>query len=229
MLHELLRIFRPGNPLSTMADEFAEMLRLTCEMTLAAGKIFFRESTPPEGRTRIYKQDVRVNKFERHIRKRVVAHLSIGGNTVNLPYCLLLMSLVKDVERIGDYAKNLTEVLDFNSGPLPDHDVVQELKEIRAGVEESFRAVAEVFAGSDREGAMTLLRHGKDLAQRSDGLLPRIAGADLSSAVTTSLVLGARYYKRIGGHLLNVLSSVVMPLHKVDYYDEDEFPPARAD
>ena len=36
------------------------------------------------------------------------------------------------------------------------------------------------------------------------------------------LVLCARYYKRIGGHALNVLSAVVMPLHKVDYYDEDE-------
>jgi len=35
------------------------------------------------------------------------------------------------------------------------------------------------------------------------------------------LVLATRYYKRIGGHVLNVLSSVVMPLHKVDYYDED--------
>jgi hypothetical protein len=36
------------------------------------------------------------------------------------------------------------------------------------------------------------------------------------------LVLATRFYKRIGGHVLNVLSSVVMPLHKVDYYDEDE-------
>jgi hypothetical protein len=34
--------------------------------------------------------------------------------------------------------------------------------------------------------------------------------------------LGCRYYKRIGGHVLNILSSVVMPLHKIDYYDEDE-------
>jgi hypothetical protein len=33
-------------------------------------------------------------------------------------------------------------------------------------------------------------------------------------------VLGTRYYKRIGGHVLNILSSVVMPLHKLDYYDE---------
>ena len=32
--------------------------------------------------------------------------------------------------------------------------------------------------------------------------------------------LAARFYKRIAAHVLNVLSSVVMPLHKLDYYDE---------
>ena len=41
---------------------------------------------------------------------------------------------------------------------------------------------------------------------------------------TTALALATRYYKRIGGHVLNILSSVVMPLHKVDYYDEEELP-----
>jgi len=34
------------------------------------------------------------------------------------------------------------------------------------------------------------------------------------------MVLLTRFYKRVGGHLLNVISSVVMPLHKVDFYDE---------
>ena len=33
-------------------------------------------------------------------------------------------------------------------------------------------------------------------------------------------MLATRFYKRIGAHVVNVLSSVVMPLHKLDYYDE---------
>ena len=35
-----------------------------------------------------------------------------------------------------------------------------------------------------------------------------------------AVTLGTRFYKRIGAHLLNILSGVVMPLHKLDYYDE---------
>jgi hypothetical protein len=59
------------------------------------------------------------------------------------------------------------------------------------------------------------------MAQRADTLITRVARSDYDAATTTAVVLGARYYKRIGGHVLNVLSSVVMPLHKLDYYDED--------
>ena len=39
-----------------------------------------------------------------------------------------------------------------------------------------------------------------------------------------AVVMGTRFYKRIAAHVLNVLSSVVMPLHKLDYYDERVLP-----
>jgi hypothetical protein len=93
---------------------------------------------------------------------------------------------------------------------------------MRATIEKSFLAAAEVFVNSDRERALVLIAQGKDVARRADGLLARIARLDYDAGKITALVLGVRYYKRIGGHLLNLLSSVVMPLHKVDYYDEDE-------
>ncbi len=222
MLQELLHIFRPGNPLSQMAESFAEMLRLTYEMTIISGRFFDGAAAPPDERSQIYRSDIKVNKLERAVRKAVVTHLSVASNSPRLPYCLLLMSLVKDVERIGDYAKNLGELCDLYEGELPDDDILGELKEIRAGVEEGFKAAAEVFRSSDRERALRLIRHGKESAKRCDGLLLRIARSGYAADLTTVVVLGCRYYKRIGGHLLNVVSSVVMPLHKVDYYDEDE-------
>jgi phosphate transport system protein len=222
MLRELLSIFRSGEPLSDMGDSFSTMLRLTFESTLEAGKVYFQMEAEPEARTRIYKQDVKVNKLERSIRKQVIAHLSLAGNSASLPYCLLLMSLVKDVERIGDYAKNLAEVPDYHPGPLPDDELVEELREIRKGVEAAFEASAEVFEASDHERAVALIREGRDLAHRCDTLVERVAHSGYDAGATTAVILGTRYYKRIGAHVLNVLSSVVMPLHKLDYYDEDE-------
>ncbi len=224
MLRELLTIFRSENPLSAMGKKFAKMLQLTLEMTIRAGDIFFENQNSPEERTKIYEQDVRVNQLERSIRKRVVAHLSIPGNTQDVPYSLLLMSLVKDVERIGDYAKNLAELVDFRPGSLPEDELVDELKEIRRGVEDAFQSTLDIFATSDSERAMQYIHQGRDLAHRCDSLIQRVAATSHDAATTAVLVLCSRYYKRIGGHALNILSAVVMPLHKIDYYDENEIP-----
>lgn len=222
MLRELVSIFRSSKPLSAMGDNFAEMLKLTYETTLQAGEVVFGAETVPEIRTRIYKQDVKINKLERAIRKQVIAHLSLSGNSASLPYCLLLISLVKDVERIGDYAKNLSEVSDLHPGALPDDPLVAELREIRKGVEAAFAVTADVFTKSDRERAVELIREGRDLGHRCDVLVERVARSEYDAATATAVVLGTRYYKRIGAHVVNVLSSVVMPLHKLDYYDEAE-------
>ncbi len=223
MLRELLSIFRGGNtPLAEMGERFTKMVQLALDNSLAAGEIFFEMKGSAERRSQIYEKDVEINQLERKIRKRVAAHLSIPGNRPDVPYCLLLMSLVKDVERIGDYAKNLAEIIEFHSDPLPDDDIVQELREIRRAVEEAFEAATDIFGTTDRERAMQYIQAGRDVAHRCDALIPKIAKSDYTPSLTTATVLASRYYKRFGGHILNILSSVVMPLHKIDYYDEDE-------
>jgi phosphate uptake regulator len=221
MLRELLSIFRSDKPLAAMGENFQEMLRIAYDMTVKGGDMFFSAVVAPNERTKIYKADVEVNKLERTIRKQVIAHLSLG-NSASLPYCLLLMSLVKDVERLGDYAKNLSEVRELHPEPLPDDEIVEELREIRAGVEHEFLQATDAFAETDRQVALELTREGRDLTHRCEALMVRVANSDYDAGTATAVVLGARFYKRVAAHVLNVLSSVVMPLHKLDYYDEDE-------
>jgi phosphate uptake regulator len=130
---------------------------------------------------------------------------------------------VKDVERIGDYAKNLSEVPEIRSEPLPDDEIVAELsaknlsevpeirseplpddeivaelREIRAGVEAAFSVTAESFEALDRDRAVALIQQGKDVAHRCDALIETIARSDHNARTTTALVLGTRFYKRFG-------------------------------
>ena len=223
MLKELLEILRhTDTPVSQMGKNFQTMLGLAVDNIAAAGKIYFGGQPSAAERSRIYKQDIEINKLERAIRKQVVSHLSIRGNVMDVPYCLVLMTLAKDAERLGDYAKNLSEVSDMHPGPLPEGPILGELKEIRASAEEGLQAAAKVLSDSDRERALGFLRAGKDLAHRCDLLVGEIAKSSYDANRATALVLGTRYYKRISGHIMNILSSVVMPLHKIDYFDEDE-------
>lgn len=225
MLREMLALFRSSEPIARMGEDFSEMLDLAHELTIMAGRFYFEQPPSPDERSVIYKNDVKVNKLQRRIRKQVIAHLTLSERGKrDAPYCLLLQSLVKDVERIGDYCKNVAEVYDDGGGPLPDDDNAAELREIRAIVEATFDYVKQVFVQSDTETALDLIRQGREVNKRCDSLVTRVAQGPYDAATATTLVLGARYYKRIESHLLNILSGVVMPLHKLDYYDEDALP-----
>ena len=224
MLRELMSIFRSNDAIAAMGESFNEMLELARELTLSAGRFFFVEETSPDARTTISKRDVQLNKLQRSIRKQVIAHLTVGDSEGDAPYCLLLQSLVKDVERIGDYCKNLVEIYDEGGGPIPEDENAAELREIRVTVEETFAATGDVFENSDSETALDLLRRGREINRRCDLLVSRVARSSYDAPTTTTMVLGARYYKRISSHLMNVLSGVVMPLHKLDYYDEWAIP-----
>jgi phosphate transport system protein len=53
--------------------------------------------------------DHRVNEAERVIRRELVVHASVHGR-IDTPAVLIYMSIVKDVERVGDYAKNIFDL-----------------------------------------------------------------------------------------------------------------------
>ncbi|MDH3223777.1 MAG: PhoU domain-containing protein, partial [Gemmatimonadota bacterium] len=217
MLKELLNLFRSDDALARMGQDFGTMVDLSYGLTLHAGRIFFGEEAEGEdGALELIHRDRKINKLERRIRKQVITHLTLGSHAGDVPYCLLLMGIVKDVERLGDYAKNLAEIHDEGGGPVPDDENGRELGAIRESVEQIFGEVNDVFASSDSETAIDLIWKGRAVGRRCDALIRATAASTYAAATTTSMVLGARYYKRIESHLLNVLSGIVMPLHKLN-------------
>ena len=58
--------------------------------------------------------------------------------------------------------------------------------------------------------AVDLIRQ-RALARGCDRLVEAIGHSHYDAGMTTALSLGTRYYKRIGGPVLDALSSVVMP------------------
>ena len=221
MLQELLRIFRGDDPLSKVADDFALMLNLTREMSHSAGQIFFGEDHDENAQDRVHKTDAEVNELERVIRRSLMTHLAIPGNSADAPYSLLLMSLVKDVERLGDYAKNLSEIVEIGPDVLPEGAELDELRLIRKNVESTYQVCANVVLSSRQGEAAELIQQGRETARKCDGLITTIGKSDYDAATTTAFILGTRYYKRINAHVLNVLSSVVMPLDKIDYFENN--------
>ena len=74
-----------------------------------AAKKSLREMDINELEIDIHDRDIEVNKYTREVRRNVLSHLTVAG-TDDLYSGLLLVSIIIDVERIGDYTKNIVEM-----------------------------------------------------------------------------------------------------------------------
>ena len=64
----------------------------------------------------LHRTDLQVNEAQRAIRRELVVHASVHG-TSQVPAILTYMSVDKDVERIGDYAKNIYDLAAMGAQP----------------------------------------------------------------------------------------------------------------
>lgn len=226
MFKQILEALTGQHPMQAASDRFNEMLRLSLEMVSEANAVYWGRVLTPVERTALYDKDVRVNKLQRKIRKNIIGNLSSPVPS-DVPFALLMMSLVKDVERIGDYCKNLVEVPQLCGSDtegvahvLPDDAVAAELKQIAQAIEKLAREAGGVYEVGNQERARELTLEGRDSAKRCDKLIAQIARGDYTAEQAVDLTLGVRFYKRLNAHMLNLMSSLLMPLHKLDYYDE---------
>lgn len=163
--------------------------------------------------------DQKVNRLEREIRRQLVVHASVFGG-IDTPAVLVYMSIVKDVERVGDYAKNILDLaLDgANLSTVPD---VEQWRDLAAEVSQLITQAGTVFRARDAERCRPLLSRGDQLLDVFDDGVSDLVRREEEESQAVPRALAHRYLKRVVAHLMNLLSAVVMPLDRLDYFDED--------
>jgi phosphate uptake regulator len=212
----LRRVAGSDDRLDHIERTIAEMLAYDHTAFGLAMDALLGEADPAEIGPQVHATDRKVNQGERSIRRELVVHASVVG-AIDTPALLVYMSIVKDIERVGDYAKNLLD-LARDGARLEGH---HSWASLRDEVADYLERTTTVFADRDAERARAMLAEGDVLLDRfDDGVSALVRGSDEGSE-PVARALALRYLKRIVAHLMNVLSSVVMPLDKLDYFDED--------
>ena len=174
---------------------------------------------PNEVNHELRSTDQKVNQSEREIRRDLVVHASVFG-AIEIPTVLVYMSIVKDIERVGDYAKNLIDLaLDgANFGAVPD---AEEWRDLAREVSQFIHDAAEAFTARDGELSRRLMTQGDQMLDRFDERVSALVGGQDEGPQAIARALAFRYIKRVVAHLLNMLTAVVMPIHRLDYFDSD--------
>ncbi|GAB4259121.1 MAG: phosphate signaling complex protein PhoU [Deferrisomatales bacterium] len=223
MWKELIKIWKSQSLLDQAWNESFEMLEIDQRMFREAVRIL-RESDDLEIASDVRELDRRVNKYERDVRRKVLTHCAVAGGSADLPSAMVLVSVVIDIERIGDYCKNIVELAQHHPQRLSTGPFEAELDEVEGEVKERFERTIEVLRHHDVEGARELMAtYRPEVSAVCDRIVDDLLEGktnELTASDAAALALYARYLKRISAHLKNVASSVVNPFPRIGFKEK---------
>lgn len=213
----MFSIFRDTDQLTTVEQQINEMLA-NCQDTfrLANSAVFGEEDVTVAG-DQLEETDKDLNRTERAIRRELLVHGTVRGSEVDIGLMLTYMSIAKDIERIGDYCKNIWNLAQMGV-TFRDSDDVEELTKHRQRVAALIKKALDAFAEQDADAVHEMVPAIKEDMQHYDGHIIQFVGSDLPGSFSAPRALYYRYLKRISAHLSNTLTSVVMPVDRLDYY-----------
>jgi phosphate uptake regulator len=217
MLKQIIDIWRSRNTERRLYGEFVEMLEMDLEMFEIVMGVLAGRVSADSIHDDLLKRDIAVNRKERSIRKQLIEALSVRGEKTTIPASLVLMSIVKDAERVGDYCKNLLEMAQMMQKPVTELRYCTEVVEVGDHVTRIFKDSIRAFAEEDAALATEIIEDEGLMNKRCDALVDTIARSDLGANEAVTTAMWIRFLKRIEAHLSNICSSVVLPVHRLDY------------
>jgi len=219
MFKSLINFWKGKDFVSQVIGDFSQMLDHAETIFTMVTRALLENDRPADLKNTVYQIDIKINKLERSIRRRIVEHLTLQPN-IDTSMCLCLMSVVKDAERIGDYVKNLYEVLELLARPIDRKTFDAYFDGIHENILTLFRDTKDAFVQEDGSKAKATHQLESKLVKQCDAILTKLAKSDLSTNEGVCYALIARHFKRIAAHLVNISTSVVVPISDLDYFDE---------
>lgn len=220
MWKDIMSLFKGGGPCEEAFDEAILMLETSRGMYRDSIRALHDKGVMAAD---IYQRDRQLNRYERSVRRKIVTHLSVSSKP-DINMGLVLTAIVIDIERIGDYTKNIVELAMGLDEPFDGLELDADVRTIEATVEGMFDDVIPALQVSDEPRARRIIEaHGR-VAEMVERDILRLRNSEVLAgrsghAVTVSLHL--RYLKRVSAHLKNVATSVVNPYYRIGFREKE--------
>ena len=207
----------PSNELDEVEASIVGMLRDGNDVFTTATDALFGGGKSKATKQEVRQTDKGINEAQQDVRRALLIHAAV--NDSSLPLVLQYASIVKDAERVGDYSKNMYDLVKYgaNFEGAPDED---ELDDYRDRVSRLILEAADVFEAQDTDGAQRLLGKADAFLDQYNREVKAAYNSTGSTQDAVARALYFRFLKRTTAHVMNVLTSLVQPLDRLDYYDE---------
>ncbi len=210
MFKEILSILRKEDLLKQAMESADKMLSNT-EIMFKSAMDMVMECKKPD--IDIYEMDKDIDLMESDIRQKVLKHLVIVNNREDVSAALILTGVAREIERIGDYAKSIFEVLDIcPSEFIIGGEGAKLIKEIESQIIEIFILTREAYKEGNVDKARVVMDKQLQISKRCDDIFEYLSQRPaLSTEYAIIYALLSRYLKRVSSHLKNIAVNVVSP------------------
>ena len=168
----------------------------------------------------VRRTDRQINVTEIEIRRELLVHISVHG-TADAGEMLVFMNMIKDLERIGDYNKNIFD-LALEGVSFSGAEDLEQILGFRDELSSRIALMGEILDTRDEDRARAYIERGDQLRREFDGLVNELVHATAPALAAGPRALLYRFLKRVAAHCANVVTAVVMPVDRLDYFDEDD-------
>lgn len=217
----MFSIFRDSDQLENVEQQLAAMLAQCQDAYRLATEAIFGERDPAAAGEELLALDQEINRTERAVRRELLVHGTVRGAEVDQGLMLTYMSVAKDIERIGDKCKDIWELTEMGAN-LSVGDDTEELLKHRRHVAQLIEWTLDAFTTEDAAKVHELISTIDEDAAHYDTHVFHFVQSEMPSRFAAPRALFYRYIKRLSKHLSNILSSVVMPVDRLDFYKKSK-------
>ena len=220
MLDWLKTLGGDNKGLESMASKFNQMLVDGRHMFDLAASVLLSGADSESVRKDLFRTDIKINRNEQKLRRELIVHATVQGAT-EFPTSLAFMSLGRDAERIGDYCKNLFDIAKLR--PIDrESPYWKDLSETKERVSIMLGRVIKIYSKQDEKESRQFLAEMDKLLDHCDDRVENLLESPPEGPNAISAALSYRFFKRVTAHSMNIISSIILPLDKINYTSADE-------
>jgi phosphate uptake regulator len=211
---EFYKVWKKRDLLRDLFEEAADVLADVERMFDVACDALLRGKEPEFD---LDEKDEEVNEAKVKIRKKVVEHLMLNPRKDVVAF-LTLIDISRDLERIGDYAKNILWLSALMPQGVYGCSCIDALREMKSDIDEMFDLTRLALENADQDSAEKVVKtYLSDINPRVDGFIERYVSA--ASQDPQEMVVCTHYVrdlKRIGSHLMDMACTITSsPYHEM--------------
>ena len=167
----------------------------------------------------LYNTDKAINELHREVRREMIIHSAVNSRNLDIQLLLSYMTMSKDIERIGDYCKNLFEIAETGNS-FAKGDDLDAYMELKNDIGKLIIYLQSCLNLDDESKVQDLITLGSSLNNDLDEKITALLEDKEKIQYPVATTLFYRYLKRIVSHIVNAATAIIMPTDQIDYLDE---------